>query len=352
MGAETILLSSVDAVLADPAELSDGVSIEQSSAFNFSPVETVWTSRLDSPHISYKQAVYNSTSNAVLLLGYLNIETLVRAGVLYEILLMMKRENLKIMFLSETKVCENTYKCGEFFIFTSGVKGDKHGVGVILHVSLLSSVTAVQAYSSWQIAVQLKITGGRLTLLRIYCPHDGVDVETRERFFDELNEATTNYAKAGPVIACGELNTHLKYRYAEESAFFGPHLFDCQGPPAVQTVDTNRDLLAQYCSATGMAVKNTFLHKSTHQQITFYDRRGHTPMGAFDPRWHRQLDLLLCSSDYLPMVHDIISRPDIRVGPTTHHLQIAKLHIPIRKTEAPPKKKHGKYRGISGKIER
>ena len=108
MGAETILLSSVDAVLADPAELSDGVSIEQSSAFNFSPVETVWTSRLDSPHISYKQAVYNSTSNAVLLLGYLNIETLVRAGVLYEILHMMKQENLKILFLSETKVCENT----------------------------------------------------------------------------------------------------------------------------------------------------------------------------------------------------------------------------------------------------
>ena len=91
----------------------------------------------------------------------------------------------------------------------------------------LSSVAAVQAYSSWQIAVQLKITGGRLTLLRIYCPHDGVDVETRERFFDELNEATTNYAKAGPVIACGELNTHLKYRYAGESACFGPHFFDC-----------------------------------------------------------------------------------------------------------------------------
>ena len=145
MGAETILLSSVDAVLADPAELSDGVSIEQSSAFNFSPVETVWTSRLDSPYISYKQAVYNSTSNAVLLLGYLSIETLVRAGVLYEILHMMERENL--MFLFETKVCENTYKCGEFFIFTSGVKGDKHGVGVILHVSIFiisGSSTGIQ----------------------------------------------------------------------------------------------------------------------------------------------------------------------------------------------------------------
>ena len=111
MGAETILLSSVDAVLADPAELSDGVSIEQSSAFSTTfrlSIETVWPSRLDSPHISYKQAVYNSTSNAVLLLGYLNIETLVRAGVLYEILHMVKQENLKILFLSETKVCENT----------------------------------------------------------------------------------------------------------------------------------------------------------------------------------------------------------------------------------------------------
>ena len=213
-------------------------------------------------------------------------------------------------------------------------------------------MVAVQAYSSWQIAVQLKITGGRLTLLGIYCPHEGVDVEARERFFDELNGATTSYSKAGPVLACGDLHTPLKYRYAEESAFFGPHLFDCQGPPAVQTVDTNRDLLAQYCSATGMAVKNTFLHKSTHQQITFYDRRCHTPMGAFDPRWHQQLDLVLCSSDYLQMVHDIVSRPDIRVGPTTHHLQVAKLHIPIRKTEAPPKKNTGKYRVISGKIER
>ena len=178
MGAETILLSSVDVAFADPAELSDGVSIEQSDAFS----------------VTFRLSRRFGRPASTLPISHTSRQS--------------------------SKVCENTCKCGEFFIFTSGVKGDKHGVGVILHVSLLSSVTAVQAYSSWQ------ITGGRLTLLGIYCPHEGVDVETRGRFFDELNEATTSYSKAGPVLACGDLHTPLKYRYAEESAFFGPHLFD------------------------------------------------------------------------------------------------------------------------------
>ena len=72
-------------------------------------------------------------------------------------------------------------KSGEYWVFLSGKSGrEVHGVGVIIHSSLLQSILAVKAISSWLIMVHIKITGGRFTIFGAYSPHDGMsNVESR-----------------------------------------------------------------------------------------------------------------------------------------------------------------------------
>ena len=64
----------------------------------------------------------------------------------------------KILFLAEAKAGESVYTSGEYWVFLSGKSGrEVHGVGVIIHSSLLQSILAVKAISFWLIMVQIKI---------------------------------------------------------------------------------------------------------------------------------------------------------------------------------------------------
>ena len=166
-------------------------------------------------------------------------------------------------------------------------------MGVIIHSSLLKSIIAVKAISSWLIMVQLKITGGRFTIFGAYGPHDGTELSLREKFYEELTTALVTARRAGPCAVCGDLNTAVKYRFPDEANVFGPHLFDAAGaPPRAQRAPeetTNRDLLSVLCQSESLSVANTFLaNKSDMQRVSFFDRRLHNwATNIFERRWHR-----------------------------------------------------------------
>ena len=101
----------------------------------------------------------------------------------------------------------------EFCVFLSeGARNEKHGVGVIIHRELLPSLLNVRAFSPEIIGIQLKITGGRLTLVGINCSHDGHDLAAREAFFETLFDVHTKYSGAGPMGYCGDLTSKITFR--------------------------------------------------------------------------------------------------------------------------------------------
>ena len=208
-------------------------------------------------------------------------------------------------------------------------------MGVIIHFSLLKSIFSVKAISNHLLIVQFKITGGRFSVFGIYAPHNDVEVAAREEFYQELTECVTECKREGPVAAVGDFNTRFKYRLPEEHAAFGPFLFDPGGAEVEAPIPdcdiSNRDLLALCCLSTGFCVANTFLRKPLMQQLTLFDRRlSDWNTEVFDGRWHQQLDLMLISTEYRSCVHDIVSRRSVRIGPTTHYLQVATVMMPIQ----------------------
>ena len=300
--------------------------------------ESAWTDRFSNSFkhlIKNKEAVHNSTTGDHIKIAYWNIESLKRAGIQAELLSMMLRLNIMILFLSETKCHgEDSYRSGEFFIIKIGrPRREIYGVAVIIHRKLMKSVFSIRAVNHHMIYVQLKITGGLFTLFGVYAPHEGRPLDERNDFHNDLADCIANAARSGPLGVCGDLNCHLNYRLAGEEAALGPYLFCPTAPDPVYhggPEPTNRDLLVPLCLTNNMCVANTFQPKSPIQQVTYFDRRAATwNATTVDPVYHKQLDIFIISQNFRGAVLDITSRRDVRVGNTNHHLQIVKMKMPL-----------------------
>ena len=176
-----------------------------------------------------------------------------------------------------------------------------------------------------------------MTFFGIYAPREGHDIDVRQDFFDQLHNLHEEYSRGGSVGYCGDFNTKIRSRTLDEQRFFGPFLFN---PPLEDIPDPNpppptpnRDLLCSFCSVTDTVVHNTFQDVELKKKVTFFDRRlaDWRPSAELDPRWHRELDLLVVSRQLLDKVLSLQSCPEIRIGSTTHHLQLVRLRIPLHK---------------------
>ena len=75
--------------------------------------KAAWTTDLCGPSVINKPAVHNSTSKHKLMVAYWNIETILRAGIIHQILSYMTNNKIKILFLAETKAGGSVSKSGE-----------------------------------------------------------------------------------------------------------------------------------------------------------------------------------------------------------------------------------------------
>ena len=64
---------------------------------------------------------------------------------MFEMISYMGTQGIKKLFNNETKSGESVFKSGEYFVFLSGKTRETHGVGVIIHFSLLKSILSVKA---------------------------------------------------------------------------------------------------------------------------------------------------------------------------------------------------------------
>ena len=118
-----------------------------------------------------------------------------RSGILGDILETMRKLNLMIMFLQETKCPgHDTYRSGEYYIVNCGRCGrEPYGVAVILHFSLLKHIVAIRGVSEYIIYVQLTITRGFSILSARMRLTKGDHSKKKKRFTNPL---------ASPFILC------------------------------------------------------------------------------------------------------------------------------------------------------
>ena len=162
------------------------------------------------------------------------------------------------------------------------------------------------------------------------------NTEERQGFFEWLTQIAAECARQGPVLVLGDLNTHVRSRAAHESAFIGPHLYSPAGelgtpsPHDGDAPETNRELLSALCMSAKLKVSTTFFQKSCWDMVTYVDRREKRPMARPpDPRYSKQLDLVLASQAYGGLVRDVRSLRMTRLGGSPHIPQMVHVAIPL-----------------------
>ena len=301
-------------------------------------------------NIRPKNSVEKVKPFSILFIVHYNIEGLKVIGRLHELCTLMAARGWRIAILSETK-CEGSsfFKSGDYWVLQSGQ------VAFVLHRDLAESMVSFIPFHDRVAAIQLKITGGLLSIIGVYLPYESHDNESeRVDAYGALEELHVRCQRAGPTLAGGDFNTKVQFRRTSEVDHFGPHLFsplahasapisDNDDPPAMLPATRgvhilNRDLLSQYCAVTSTVVKNTYLQKSQLQKVTFYDKGSTRPHSDVDYAVHRELDHTVVSKDYSWMIQDVRSRRFEQVGRTTHLFQEIVLKAPyFYRARAPPR---------------
>ena len=83
------------------------------------------------------------------------------------------------------------------------------GVGFLVAPWAIKSIISFRGINDRLASLRVKQSGGVLTILSVYAPHNGHKLEERQLFFSTLCENTRIRTKHSSIFVCGDLNAQL-----------------------------------------------------------------------------------------------------------------------------------------------
>jgi len=125
-----------------------------------------------------------------------NIRLLGVCGKLENIKLEMKRLNIDILGMSETKWKEEgDFWSDDYRVIYSGDKNSNTGVGIILSKEWGKRIKNYLLYSDRIILIKLQTDGNDLIIIQTYMPASGYKDEEVEEVYEQLEEVMDNVKK-------------------------------------------------------------------------------------------------------------------------------------------------------------
>ncbi|WKY12570.1 hypothetical protein Q1695_003842 [Nippostrongylus brasiliensis] len=111
-------------------------------------------------------------------------------GMSREVADLMKRKNIQILCLQETRwKGEKAKEIGEGVkLFYKGNDGKRNGVGIAVSEGLKDSVSAVRRINDRIITVRLDMKDGCWTIISVYAPQTGCSEEEKDEFYMTLDD--------------------------------------------------------------------------------------------------------------------------------------------------------------------
>ncbi len=192
---------------------------------------------------------------------------------LYQLCRIMRLRSIAILCLQETHDSNSICRCleGGYLLINSGADDNRRtyaGVGFLLAPWLRSAIYSYKQISERICTIKIRVSGGKLGIVNNYVPHSGYDYGIRQRHFSEVRDAYESLSCHGLKIVVGEFNARLHAQTAGEREVLGPHCFG--NPLFCQTPESNRELLMEACTATGLCVANSFVPDSDEHLVTYH----------------------------------------------------------------------------------
>ncbi|CAH2062804.1 unnamed protein product, partial [Iphiclides podalirius] len=191
----------------------------------------------------------------------------------------LKRLNVDIAALQETRIeDEGSIREANYTFYWKGKSSSEkreHGVGFAVRNHLINAIEPPIGISERMI-LRLNTKSGYVTFISAYAPTLNATSETKDQFYNQLEETVRNVRLSDRLHILGDFNA----RVGQNS----PNWPDCLGAHGIGKLNNNGQLLLEFCSRNRLGVTNTFFKGKLMRKVSWMHPRS--------KHWH-QLDLVL-----------------------------------------------------------
>ncbi|WKY12571.1 hypothetical protein Q1695_003842 [Nippostrongylus brasiliensis] len=182
-------------------------------------------------------------------------------GMSREVADLMKRKNIQILCLQETRwKGEKAKEIGEGVkLFYKGNDGKRNGVGIAVSEGLKDSVSAVRRINDRIITVRLDMKDGCWTIISVYAPQTGCSEEEKDEFYMTLDDVIRSVPEGDFLTVAGDLNGHVGTDRRGLERVHGGRGIGCKNEDGERIIDL--------AVAHDLAICGTFFTKRESQKV-------------------------------------------------------------------------------------
>ncbi|XP_025085353.1 uncharacterized protein LOC112558855 [Pomacea canaliculata] len=250
-------------------------------------------------------------------IGFWNVRTMYETGKLTQITAEMRRYNLHILGVSESRwtgsgrVKTQTRET----VLYSGREDNQHheGVAIILRKGIDKCLIEWKPINSRLITARVRGRHGNMTLIQCYAPTNDSDDEAKDTFYDQLQAEVSAAPHHDLLIVMGDMNAKVGNDNTHVERAMGRHGCGC--------MNENGERLVELCTMYNLVIGGTlFPHRNVHK-LTWCSPNG---------RDSNQIDHLMINGSWRRSLLDVRARRG-DVG-SDHHLVVADIKMKLRST--------------------
>ena len=259
----------------------------------------------------HQVTVCNSNRNKIKV-GTWNVRTLYQAGKLENVIQEMRRLDINIFGLCETRWTNSgSMQIDDYKIIYSG--GDKHekGVGIILDKERSKSLMGYWAISDRVLLVKLKGHPFNISIIQAYAPTSASTEDDIEAFYETLEKAKDQCKSQYIIIMMGDFNARVGKQH--EGHIVGEH------GPGIR--NERGETFVRWCQANEQVITNTWFEQHPRQPWTWM-----SPVNVTK----NQIDYITINNRFRNSVQQSKSYPGADCG-SDHNPVICKLKVRLKK---------------------
>ena len=252
-------------------------------------------------------------------IGCWNVRTLYETGRAAQVAMEMDKYQMDILGLSEVRWTTSgkvTLASGHTLIYSGAPnEEDEHKYGV----ALMMTKKAAQCLLEWE-PINERILKARfhskfrkVTIIQCYAPTNLAESDTKDQFYQQLQETIDSSPKRDIIMILGDLNAKVGTNNQNRELNMGKH--------GTGEMNENGELFADFCVQNDLVIGGTiFKHRNIHK-VTWISPDHNT---------HNQIDHICISRKWRRSLIDVRAYRGADVG-SDHILLIGKLRVKIKK---------------------
>ncbi|CAH9078319.1 unnamed protein product, partial [Cuscuta europaea] len=193
-----------------------------------------------------------------------------------EIAEVMKRRNISIMCMQETKwVGEKAREInpGGFKLWYSGRERNKNGVGIMVAHDYVDGVVEVFRKNDRIMSIKLIMGDEIVSVVCAYAPQVGFDASITQQFWEDLEEVVRQVPRGEKLVIGGDLNGHVGPSRDGFESVHGGHGFGTRNEAGKNILD--------FASTYELTVMNTWFKKRDSHLVTYRSGANSTQIDYF-----------------------------------------------------------------------